>query len=933
MRVRFGDFELDGPALELRHGDSPVPLQPKVFDLLVYLIQHRDRVVLRDELLRALWPGVTVGGDSLNRAIRGLRRALGERSSTGQFVCTIQRRGYRFVADLEIETPRSVPLVPGERLVGRARELERLAARLEQARRGERQTVFVMGEAGIGKTALVESFLAQLHAGVAARTARGACAERIAAAEPYRPFLEALASLGRGSEARSLAASLERSAPTWLAEIPWLAELAPRERDGRDSPERSQQRMPRELCAWLEAYTQDTPLILVLEDLHWGDPSSIALALDLARRSEFARVLVIATLRPSGPAEGLETLRAGVHALRLRDQADEIALSPLATEDVVRYLEARFALGDGATRELAPRLHARTDGNALFLVTLASTWIERGLLVRDGARFALAVSADALFADLPDTLRETLSHEIERHGRPEQALLEAASAIGLGFSAALVAAGVGRALGDTERSLDAIVQRGGLLCAAGRELLPDGSHSERYAFRHELVREVLNARLEGPWRVEVNRRIGVALEHAFGPRAAEVATDLARHFDAAEEPLRAAHWYEEAARVAIGRFAYQEAESVLRHALGRLECAPPGVERDERELRLRLARMTPLLATRGYGSAEVETNSCLAERLVSSGGSVAAKVLALGGLWSFRLIRGELAAAENMARRSVELADLDRQQELRTIALLRLGTIQLYRGDLERAREAFGWVVGTYDPERDATHPFHEDLDPGVTALAYLGWIRWLQGDDDGARARSDEALALARRLRRPHSQALALCTRAGLDAWRDDPAATHADAQAALELSARHGFVQWSTFALALRGWARARQGDVDGGIAELELAIGGYRAAGARLSVPYFLALEAGALMSAGRTNDALRALSEARSIALDTGERYFESELQRLHGELTLAIGGSVSARAAEGAFREAVSSARALGALGFERRAAASLASLCARSAVS
>jgi predicted ATPase len=107
--------------------------------------------------------------------------------------------------------------------------------------------VFVTGEAGIGKTALIETFLARLDDREAVRVARGACAERIAAPEPYRPFLEALASLARGSEARAVAASLERSAPTWLAEIPWVAELGPLERDWRDLPERSERRMPREL--------------------------------------------------------------------------------------------------------------------------------------------------------------------------------------------------------------------------------------------------------------------------------------------------------------------------------------------------------------------------------------------------------------------------------------------------------------------------------------------------------------------------------------------------------------------------------------------------------------------------------------------------------------------------------------------------------------
>lgn len=309
-------------------GDRRLRLTPRAFAVPRLLVERAGTLVTRDDLLGAVWRDAVVSDAAIDSCIRDLRRALGDRSDAPRYIQTVHRRGFRFVGPVEppagspppaTTSPRTVPapglLQPGHgdgpaarsgrpdlsdpppktaALVGRDAPLGRLRLALERAVAGQRQLVFVSGEAGIGKTALVEAFAADIG-GDGVRVGRGQCVEHYGAGEPYLPVLEALGRLGRAAEGEQLVEALMRHAPTWLVELPGLLGDADLEAAQRRAQGTSRERMLRELVEALEALTADAPLVLILEDLHWSDSATIDLLGMLARRREPARLLVVAT--------------------------------------------------------------------------------------------------------------------------------------------------------------------------------------------------------------------------------------------------------------------------------------------------------------------------------------------------------------------------------------------------------------------------------------------------------------------------------------------------------------------------------------------------------------------------------------------------------------------------------------------------------------
>jgi DNA-binding winged helix-turn-helix (wHTH) protein len=237
MQYRFGDYVLDTQRQELLRAGAPVPLRRKVFQVLVYLLAHHERVVPKQELLEHLWPDQFIGDEALLSCIRVLRRALGERGRAPRVLRTLHGQGYRVVVHVETRDPRTldVPALraahppaapPGLMPVGREAALRCLHAWLVHARRGVRQMVLVTGAAGLGKTTLVEAFVAQLGAAGPLWLGRGQCVEHYGAGEPYLPVLEALGRLCRGPEGQEVVALLAQQAPTWLVQMPGLVRAA-----------------------------------------------------------------------------------------------------------------------------------------------------------------------------------------------------------------------------------------------------------------------------------------------------------------------------------------------------------------------------------------------------------------------------------------------------------------------------------------------------------------------------------------------------------------------------------------------------------------------------------------------------------------------------------------------------------------------------------
>ena len=316
----FDDYTLDTQCYELRHGGVLCKLEPQVFNVLAYLLEHHTRVVGKDELLEQFWPQQFVSAVAVNQRVMAARKALGDNGRVQRYIKTVHGRGYRFVADVTraespLVTPTTMaamamvspplpgftalpPRLPGT-FVGREAELASLQQDVRTALHGERQVIFLAGEAGIGKTTLVDALVADLAATRTWWVGRGQCIDQYGAGEAYLPLLEALGQWCRGPEGHHLVELLRQQAPHWLLQMP--AFLSPTEYDEmqRRCSGTTRDRMLRELTEILETLSVTHPLLVVLEDLHWSDTATLDWLGSVARRRMPARLVVLGTYRPA----------------------------------------------------------------------------------------------------------------------------------------------------------------------------------------------------------------------------------------------------------------------------------------------------------------------------------------------------------------------------------------------------------------------------------------------------------------------------------------------------------------------------------------------------------------------------------------------------------------------------------------------------------
>jgi predicted ATPase/DNA-binding winged helix-turn-helix (wHTH) protein len=554
-------------------GQRRLELTPRAFAVLRHLVERAGRLVTKDELLTTLWRDAIVSDAALASCIRDLRKALEDSSEAPRYIETVHRRGFRFIGPTAraatavsavgaripgsgAETQPPAGPVAGHgpmALVGRDAELGRLREWLEQAFKGRRQLVFVTGEPGIGKTALVEALLAEIGESGALRIGRGQCVEQHGAGEPYLPVLEALGRLGRGVGSERLVQILRQHAPTWLAQLPGLLADGEVEAVQRRAQGATRDRMLRELVEALEAVTRDAPLVLLLEDLHWSDSATIDLLGMLARRRDSARLLVLGTYRPADVAGAAHPLKPVKQELQVHGYCQELHLEFLSLTAVEQYLSRRF-FGHGFPSELARVLHRNTDGNPLFLVSTIDYLIGQGQLREVGGHWGLTGPLEDIASRTPETLSQVVERQVERLTGEEQAMLAVGSVAGAEFSAAVaVADGIDRR--DAERRCDALARRGQFVRSAGVAEWPDGTVAARYGFIHALYREVVYERVTAGRRVRLHQRIGERLEGAYGKRTREIAAELAVHFEQGREYRRAVRYLRQAAKTATLRSA------------------------------------------------------------------------------------------------------------------------------------------------------------------------------------------------------------------------------------------------------------------------------------------------------------------------------------------------------------------------------------------
>ena len=910
----FSRFRLDLANEQLWQGDEEIRLRGKTFQVLRYLVARPGQLVTKQALLDGVWGQVAVSDSMPSICIAELRKALGDDPGTPKLIETVHGRGYRFIAQFKgaLASSRAVP-APGSTplMVGREEELAQIREWFATASQGRRRVVFVTGESGIGKTTFLQSFLADLVGKRLARIGCGQCVEQYGAGEPYMPVLEALTRLAQEPNGDQLVEILRRLAPTWLAQMPALMTLQERVKLQSEMQVMTQQRMLRELAEAIEALAAETPLVLLLEDLHWSDFSTLELLSVVARRTEAACLFVIGSYRPVEMLASAHRLRAMKEELELHRQCEELRLKPLDARDVGDYIRRRFG-GKKRARSLeqaVPMIHQRTEGNPLFMVNVVDYLVERGSPLRT--------------IEAPRTITQMIERNLESLKPEEQTLLEAASAAGAEFSAAAVAAALHHEIGEVESGCARLARREQFVAPQGAVTWPDGTVAAAFRFYHALYQEVLYQRVPAGWRGELHRRIARRQEKGWGDRAAEIAAELAYHFGRCGDKARALKYLELAGQRAVARRAYAEADKHYSDALAVLETTPESPQRDRREVSLLLALGEAVGVLQGFSPAKTEAAYTRASILTERAGGRSLEVLR--GLWNATVSRGELRAALALANQFLEIA----QRSGILAALPHAHYLQALprslMGDIIEARDHFNRALELYSEEDNSGSP----LNPGLGSLTFSIQTESILGHPEVAIRRLDGAIALARRQDNPYALALASGLGAREYAIQGNFRRSLEASGETVRLSTEFGFRLTKALGKINIAWVRARSGEVDNWVGQIRQGLAEVSAQNFLVYRSWNLQLLAEVQALTGCVDEALITVEQA--LRTNPDELLHRPEALRLRGELRLKStgGGKTRAELAEGDFREAIELARKIAAKSHELRATTSLARLLKR----
>ena len=618
MKV-FTPFRLDTVNQCLWRAGERVPITPKAFDVLRYLVEHADRLVTQDEILEALWPEMYVNPEGVRKYILEIRKALGDRPHEPLFIQTLPKRGYQFVAKITDEhaPQRSSAVVDSSKnIVGREAAFAQFEAVLDRASSGQRQVIFITGEPGIGKTTLVDVFQQQATRIPNLWVARGQCIEGFGSKEAFYPILEAIGSLLRRAVEDSLVRTLEKQAPTWLAQFPFAVKPEQREWLRQEILGSTQGRMVREICEALEALSAHTTLMLILEDLHWADGSTVDLISVLARRRGPAKLLLIGTYRPVEVVLSQSPLKALKQDLLLRQLGQEISLERLQESHVREYVTKEFA-GSTLPDGVAQLIHRHSDGNALFMVGLVRDMVKRGLIVRDGGEWSLTASVDEISPEIPETLQEMLDIQFEQLSAEEQSVLQCCSVAGELFPVWAHSIMLNAPYTAAEEICEKLSRRDQFIRFAGIHSAADGADCPHYEFRHALYRDALYRRLSATNRSEFHLRLGRHLMGFYSAGRPELASEVALHLEKGRDYEQAARCLIVAAENASRRFAQRDSVKVLRQALALV----PSITSDARiELEIQaLQRIGDVHYAFGAMSESVDVYETAAARAAEAG--------------------------------------------------------------------------------------------------------------------------------------------------------------------------------------------------------------------------------------------------------------------------------------------------------------------------
>jgi class 3 adenylate cyclase/DNA-binding winged helix-turn-helix (wHTH) protein/predicted ATPase len=809
-----------------------------------------------------------------------------------------------------LEAAGSTGLTP---LVGREQEVGLLRERWAQVKDGLGQVVLLSGEAGIGKSRLVQVLQEYVATESQAWLTPCQCLPYYQHTALY-PMIELLERVvlhfdreeSPSQKLRKLEGHLEQYGLPLAETVPLFAALlslplaAPHAPLTISPEQQKQQTLHAFLTIFLRIASQQ-PVLFVMEDLHWVDPSTLELLSLLVDQGPTARILALWTFRPdfSPPWTGRSHLTQVTLSRLLRRQAAEMT--------------GRIAHGKALPAEVVEQIVAKTDGVPLFVEELTKMVLESGLLQERADRYALAEPLPPLA--IPTTLHDSLMARLD-HLAAVKSLAQLGATLGREFSYPLLQA---VAPWDEETLQQGLHQLVTAEFLYQRGLPPHAT----YLFKHALIQEAAYQSLLKSTRQQYHQRIAQVLEAQFPETAATQPELLAYHYTEAGVMAQAIPYWQQAGQRAIERSANLEAIGHLTKGLEVLTTLPDTPDRTRQELDVQTALGPALRAIKGWAAPEAARAYSRARELCQQVGETPQLFPVLFGLWTSSIVRPELQTARELGEQLLRLGQNAQNPALLVQAHWVLGFTLLFMGAFAPARAHMEHVMALYDPQQHRSYTLLYGQDPGATALLHAAWALWYLGYPDQALQRSQQSVTLAQELSHPFSLAWALDDAAKIYQFRREAQRTHERAEALMTLATEQRFAFWVVSATVLRGWALAEQGQGAEGIAQIRQGLAAWQAMGETLYQPHGHTLLAEIYGNVGQTEAGLAMLAEVLADVHNTGLCYCEAELYRLKGVLLQAVGGSGEA---EACFHQALDVARRQQAKSWELRAATSLARL-------